>query len=177
MEGKATESKMTIGLHWVIHRRSEGGAWGGIHTQIFLLYVYALLWKYAFKLIHCPCFSFFLFCCFYDFQISRDIFGFVLFSVMVSWDYFYNAHFLVSRNSFFFFLFQITLKTVNWINFKDLIGFIQRFDSQIQQLKRQFKVLYKMEDFYKQKEWRIKERREVIPAKTCFCQGQLPLGQ
>ena len=34
-----------------------------------------------------------------------------------------------------------------------------------------------MEDFYKQKEWRIKERQEVIPAETCLRQGQLPLGQ
>ena len=31
---------------------------------------------------------------------------------MVAWDYFYNAHFLVSRNSFFFFLSQITLKNI-----------------------------------------------------------------
>ena len=56
------------------------------------------------------------------------------------------------------------------------------FDSQIQQhprqqLKRQFKVLYKMKDFYKQKERRIKELQEVIPAETCLRQGQLPLGQ
>ena len=49
--------------HWFTLGHSQAfraGAWGGIHTQIFLLYVYALLWKYAFKLIHCPCFSFFL---------------------------------------------------------------------------------------------------------------------
>lgn len=100
------EGDLEQNAHWFTLGHSQAfqrGAWGGIHTKNFLLYVYALLWKYAFKLIHCPCFSFFSFCCFYDFQISRDIFGFVLFSVMVSWDYFYNARFLVSRNSFSFF--------------------------------------------------------------------------
>ena len=118
--GEGGEGDLERNAHWFTLGRSQAfrsRAWGGTHTENFLWYVYALLWKYTFKLIHCPRFSFFffffLFCCFYDFQISRDIFGFVLFSVMVAWDYFYNAHFLVSRNSFFFFFFpQITLKNI-----------------------------------------------------------------
>lgn len=100
---------MPIDLHWVVHRRSEAGrgveptqkisfgmfmlCYGNIRLNLFIVPVFHFF------------FFFFLFCCFYDFQISRDIFGFVLFSVMVAWDYFYNAHFLVSRNSFFFFFF------------------------------------------------------------------------